>query len=157
MNLKQLRKSKHLTQIEAAELCGLSRKGYQNLESGAYKKKNSPTLRYAIARLEEAGRVDESHGILSRKRIEEVSLPFFARLGASFLILLGDYAKEPKEDSSLQFLADVSLSELDLLAAEESLQEELRKEVNIIPFASADEEVLKEALSTGIRLLPKEK
>ncbi|MBQ2070582.1 MAG: helix-turn-helix transcriptional regulator, partial [Bacilli bacterium] len=41
MKLKELRKSKGLTQDEAAEICGLSRRGYQNLEMGSYKKTDS--------------------------------------------------------------------------------------------------------------------
>ena len=149
MNLKQLRKSKKLTQIQAAELCGLSRKGYQNLEEGKNKKKNSSTLLYCVARLEEYSSLEEKGKSLSKKEIERIVIPYFQSAGSSFLYLIG------KKEVIL--FGDFSFSKFDQLALENEIEIRLGKAVRILDFKDASQNQLKEILSTGMRLYPKEK
>ena len=149
MNLKQLRKSKKLTQIQAAELCGLSRKGYQNLEEGKNKKKTSSTLLYCIARLEEYSVLSPSTRKLSSREIEHIVIPYFRSIGISFLYLLNE--------ESVTLLGEFSLSDFDQIALENEIEIRLGKAVKLLDFRKATEGELKNVLSFGTRLYPKEK
>lgn len=149
MNLKQLRKSKKLTQIQAAELCGLSRKGYQNLEEGKNKKKTSNTLLYCVARLEEYSSLSPKERKLTSREIEHIVIPYFNSIGVSFLYLLND--------ETITLLGDFSLSNFDQLALENEIEIRLGKNVRILDFRKADEAELKAILTFGIRLYPKGK
>jgi transcriptional regulator with XRE-family HTH domain len=146
MNLKQLRKSKKLTQIEAAELCGLSRKGYQNLEEGRNKKKNSQTFQYCVARLEEyASSVSLSH--LSKKETSKGLVNYFLSSGSSFLYILNK--------DGVALLCSLSLSEFDLVALENELEARFGKEIKVFPLEKIDRGTLVSFLKDGTRLYPK--
>ena len=149
MNLKQLRKSRKLTQIQAAELCGLSRKGYQNIEEGKNKKKNSSTLLYCVTRLEEYSASASKSRTLSQKEIEKIVIPYFRSIGSSFLYLISE------EDITL--FGDFSLSNFDKAALENEIEIRLGKQVRLLDLQSANNEMLKMAFTSGIRLYPKEK
>lgn len=149
MNLKQLRKSKKLTQAQAAELCGLSRKGYQNLEEGKYKKKNSNTLLYCVAALEEYSTLSSTGRKLSAKDLEKTLVPYFRQIGSSFIYI---YDKEP-----LTILSDLSLSEFDIVALESEIEMRLGRNIRILGLEQAGKDELKEFLTFGIRLYPKQK
>lgn len=112
MNLKDLRKSKGLTQEEAAEIVGLSRRGYQNLETGSYKKKDSKTLRFALAQLETIPNPKKrKQGIslthLSREiegllEGEDVSFVYFIKSGNTYSFVL----ESPMDDLTLYGLEE---------------------------------------------------
>lgn len=149
MNLKQLRKSKNLTQIQAAELCGLSRKGYQNIEEGKNKKKNSSTLLYCVARLEEYSSLHSKSRKLSKREIEKMAVPFFRSIGASFLYVLN--GEEPV------FFADLSISDFDQAVLENEMEIRLGRKVRVWDFEKITTSELKTILAGGIRLYPSEK
>lgn len=149
MNLKQLRKSKKLTQVQAAELCGLSRKGYQNIEEGKNKKKNSSTLLYCVARLEEYSSISSRSRTLSQREIEKIVIPYFRSIGSSFLYLISE------EDMSL--FGDFSLSSFDQAALENEIEIRLGRGVRLLDLSTASKEEIKKALTIGIRLYPKGK
>lgn len=149
MNLKQLRKSKKLTQIQAAELCGLSRKGYQNIEEGKNKKKNSSTLLYCVARLEEYSSVSSQSRALSQREIEKTVIPYFSSIGSSFLYLISE------EDMTL--FGDFSLSSFDQAALENEIEIRLGRRVRLLDLSNASKEDVKRVLTIGIRLYPKGK
>ncbi len=149
MNLKQLRKSKKLTQVQAAELCGLSRKGYQNIEEGKNKKKNSSTLLYCVARLEEYSSISSRSRTLSQREIEKIVIPYFRSVGSSFLYLISE------EDMSL--FGDFSLSSFDQAALENEIEIRLGRGVRLLDLSTASKEEIKKALTIGIRLYPKGK
>lgn len=151
MNLKQLRKNKKLTQVQAAELCGLSRKGYQNLEEGKNKKKNSPTLLYCLTRLEEYG-VNRTISERELKRELDPRYPFW---GCSFLYACGGFSKSLNPEGPLILFGDYKLSQPDLREYEDELTEALGKEVQLSDFNSQTQEGLIEVLAHGIRLYPK--
>lgn len=149
MNLKQLRKSKKLTQIQAAELCGLSRKGYQNIEEGKNKKKNSSTLLYCVARLEEYSSASSQSRALSQREIEKTVIPYFRSIGSSFLYLISE------EDMTL--FGDFSLSSFDQAALENEIEIRLGRRVRLLDLSNASKEDVKRVLTIGIRLYPKGK
>ena len=149
MNLKQLRKSKKLTQIQAAELCGLSRKGYQNIEEGKNKKKNSSTLLYCIARLEEYSSLSFRSRTLSQREIEKIVIPYFHSVGSSFLYLISE--------EEMALFGDFSLSSFDQAALENEIEIRLGREVRLFDLSTASKEEIKKTLTVGIRLYPKGK
>ena len=146
MNLKQLRKSKKLTQVEAAELCGLSRKGYQNLEEGRNKKKNSQTFQYCVTRLEEYA----STAAVSRTSAKEIAkglADYFASSGSSFLYILN------KGGTAL--LCDLALSEFNRVALENELEIRFGMEIKTYTLEKASRDALASFLKEGTRLYPK--
>lgn len=147
MNLKQLRKSKKLTQVQAAELCGLSRKGYQNIEEGKNKKKGSSTLLYCVARLEEYSSAKSR--TLTRREIEKTVIPYFRSIGSSFLYLMGE--------EEITLFGDFSLSPFDQAALENEIEMRLGRSVRLSDFSSATKDEVKKALALGMRLYPKGK
>ncbi len=149
MNLKQLRKSKKLTQIQAAELCGLSRKGYQNIEEGKNKKKNSSTLLYCVARLEEYSSASSQYRTLSQREIEKTVIPYFQSINSSFLYLISE--------EKMTLFGDFSLSRFDQAALENEIEIRLGRRVRLLDLANASREEVKKVLTIGIRLYPKEK
>ncbi len=149
MNLKQLRKSKKLTQIQAAELCGLSRKGYQNIEEGKNKKKNSSTLIYCVARLEEYSSLSAQSKTLSRREIEKTVIPYFRSIGSSFLYLISE--------EEMTLFGEFALSSFDQAALENEIEIRLGKRVKLLDFAASSKEDIKKVLTSGIRLYPKGK
>lgn len=150
MNLKQLRKSKKLTQVQAAELCGLSRKGYQNLEEGKTKKKNSPTLLYCLTRLEEYG---ISHAP-SEKELWKTAPSWAASLQCSFLYCLGGMQNGEDSEGPLLLFGNFGLEEWELPSLENSMESFFGKPVSLLPFSAAAPKEIEKVLESGIRLYP---
>lgn len=151
MNLKQLRKSKKLTQAQAADLCGLSRKGYQNIEEGKTKKKNSPTLLYCLTRLEEYGR----NRAPTIREIERYLKPVLPNLGVNFVYLIAGAQSLQNEDAPLLFLVDGSLNENKRTQLEDDISMFFSKETEIHLYAQSKDEEKRKALAWGIRLFSK--
>ncbi|HBS02394.1 MAG TPA: hypothetical protein DEA63_00760 [Firmicutes bacterium] len=150
MNLKQLRKSKKLTQIQAAELCGLSRKGYQNLEEGKTKKKNSPTLLYCLTRLEEYG---VSHAP-SEKELRKTAPSWASSLQCDFLYCLGGMQNGKDSEGPLLLFGNFRLEEWELSSMENSMESFFGKPVSLLAFSSATTREIEKVLGSGIRLYP---
>lgn len=149
MNLKQLRKSKGLTQIQAADLCGLSRKGYQNIEEGKNKKKTSTTLLYCIARLEGCPVSPSERKSLSPREIQRVAVPYCRSVGCSFIYLI--------EGETPTLFGDFSITAFDQLALENELEIRLGQPIGIKCFERAGKEEICAVLRHGQRLYPKKK
>ncbi len=153
MNLKQLRKSKKLTQAQAADLCGLSRKGYQNIEEGKIKKKNSPTLLYCVTRLEEYGK----NRAPTLREIERYLKPILPGLNINFVYLIGGVQSLPNEEGPILFLIDGKLQESEIARLEDDLSYFFSKESEILLYPSCTEEDKKIALAYGVRLFVRTK
>lgn len=149
MDLRKLRKSKGLTQIEAADIVGLSRRGYQNLEAGTYKKKDSNTLQYALAKLESMPN--------PRKRQNTLSITNIARRMED--LLEGEsvsFAYFAKDGGMLRFALATDMDRLELYSLEEELSSMLETPVEFLRFEDLikDEKALFEFLSTARRIYP---
>ncbi len=132
MDLKTLRKKKGLTQTEAADIVGLSRRGYQNLEMGTYKKSDSKTMQYVLGRLEELPN-PKKRGSMSLNSLSRAIEDLFRGYDVSFAYFL-------KEKEMYRFVIDTKMDELDLLGLEEELSIVLGNEVSFIRFSSFIEE-----------------
>ena len=83
MELKNIRISKGLTQVRAAKILGVSRRTYIKYENG---EANLPEIKYNFLcrTLEEYGRIDEEHGLLTVERIREVCSRVFEEYGVEY-------------------------------------------------------------------------
>ena len=70
MELKELRKSKMLTQRDCAKYLAIPLRTYQNYESDP-SKHDSIKYRYMMEKLSQYGFVDEDHGILTIEQIKK--------------------------------------------------------------------------------------
>jgi transcriptional regulator with XRE-family HTH domain len=152
MTLKALRKKKGLTQEEAAELTGLSRRGYQNLEQGKYKKV-SQTYHYAFTRLEEYDRRRESKKALGKAMLQKTLREAMPHYDLSFVYVIGDYASSPAPNSKISLFIAEPISRLDILAFLQEVESLTGKEAEAELLKDhLDEKTLKEVLRRGVRV-----
>ena len=152
MTLKALRKKKGLTQEKAAELTGLSRRGYQNLEQGKYKKV-SQTYHYAFTRLEEYDRRRESKKALGKAMLQKTLREAMPHYDLSFVYVIGDYASSPTPSSKISLFIAEPISRLDLLAFLQEVESLTGKEAEAELLKDhLDEKTLKEVLRRGVRV-----
>lgn len=148
MDLKSLRKKKGLTQSEAAEIVGLSRRGYQNLEMGSYLKKDSKTTQYVLGRLEELPNKRKSQNISSASIARE-----FEYMSRGYAI---EFVYFLKEKDHYEFVVSGDLDDLDILGLEEELSLSLRVTLSVKSFVSLikEKEEAKRFFLKAKKLLP---
>ena len=154
MTLKELRKANNLTQSQCASYLGIPLRTYQNYETIA-SKANSLKYLYMQQRLEKYSYVDEENGILSIKKIIEVTTSIFKDLDVKYCYLFGSYAKNnPKENNDIDLLVKTSISGLKYYEMTEKLREELKKKVDVLNFEQItnNPNLLNEILRDGIKI-----
>ena len=154
MTLKELRKANNLTQSQCASYLGIPLRTYQNYETIA-SKANSLKYLYMQQRLEKYSYVDEENGILSIKKIIEVTTSIFKDLDVEYCYLFGSYAKNnQKENSDIDLLVKTSISGLKYYEMTEKLREELKKKVDVLSFEQItnNPNLLNEILRDGIKI-----
>lgn len=154
-DIKNIRKKKNLTQKEAADLCGIPLRTYQDYEN-LEKKKDSLKYDAIMQKLKEYDRFTKIHGIYEIYQIKEISKSIFIKFNIDFVILVGDYTfGVPSSSSSIDFIIgmnDFNTSKLKEL--NEELKNTLYKEITIINYESLlkDKELLSQTLSKGVRI-----
>lgn len=154
MNLKELRKSKKLTQSEASKLIGMPLRTYVNYENDDAKA-GSLKHRFIMEKIEEYGHVDEEHGILSLDDIREVCLEVFDPDKVDFCYLFGSYAvNAAEEQSDVDLLISTSMTGLDFFGLVEELRMRLHKRIDLLPESSlaGNAELLHAVLEDGIKI-----
>ena len=99
MELKNIRIQKNLTQEEAANLLGVSRRTYikyENDENYLSKAK----FDFTCDVLKKYGYVDEDHGILTLEYIKDKCSKIFVFYNVEFAYLFGSYAKNKAKETS---------------------------------------------------------
>ena len=91
MTLKELRKTKKLTQAACAKYLGIPLRTYQNYETDA-SKVGSIKYNFMLQKLEHYGFVDETHGILTIEQIKNICAPVFEQYSVEYCYLFGSYA-----------------------------------------------------------------
>ncbi|MCR5078367.1 MAG: helix-turn-helix transcriptional regulator [Bacilli bacterium] len=129
MRLKELRKSKGLTQEEAAEICGLSRRGYQNLEMGSYKKGDSKTMQYVLAQLDSLPSLRQRKSALSLTSISRTLEDLFEEDEVEYVYYL-------KEGSNHLFVLSTEISDRNLYGYEEEMAAILQVEVTFVKLST---------------------
>lgn len=152
--LKTLRLEKHLTQEQAADILGISRRSlvrYEQNEAALPEKK----LRYFCQLLNEYGLIDEEHGVLSLEQIKRLCAEVFANFNVEYCYLFGSYAKEKaKEKSDVDLLISTDEKGLRFYELAELLREKLKKKVDLLDLAQLNNNptLLQEILKDGIKI-----
>ena len=129
-NLKQKRKGLGLTQIQAANACGVSRRTYQTYEETNNLKATYDEL---IRKLDEMGILDGSNYISNVKYIKHVCRRLFKEKYPEIACayLYGSYARgEATGKSDIDILL-VCPTDMDLLGIAEQLEEQLHKQIDL--------------------------
>lgn len=154
MTLKEIRKKKHLTQIECSKYLGIPNRTYQNYENDITKQ-NSIKYKYMLQKLEEYGHMDENHGILTIEKITDICANIFSTLDIQYCYLFGSYAKgTASETSDVDLLISTSITGIKFYDLTELLREQLKKKVDLLTLDQLNNnpELLNEILKDGIKI-----
>ena len=150
--LKELRKSKGLTQKEAAELTQIPLRTYKNYENDPLKEE-SIKYRYIFDIIKQYGYIDEAHGILELTDIRRICESIFDEYHVEFAILFGSYARGmASESSDVDILVSSDVKGLRFYGMVESLRDMLKKKVDLLDMNQLinNQELLKEILKGDI-------
>ena len=152
--IKQLRMQCGLTQPEASALTGIPLRTYKTYENDA-SKIGSIKYNYILQKLEEYGRIDETHGILKHDDIVSACADVFGEYDVHYCYLFGSYAKgTATEVSDVDLLISTSVSGLQYYGLAEKLRERLKKKVDLINLNQLldNEELLDSILKDGEKI-----
>lgn len=154
MTLKELRKEKKLTQVECAKYLGIPVRTYQNYETDESKVESMKYL-FMIQKLEQYGFIDETHGILTVKKIKDICRDVFSDFDVEYCYLFGSYAKgKATETSDVDLLVATSVTGIRFYDLVEALRESLRKNVDVLNCEQLKDnpELINEILKDGIKI-----
>ena len=154
MTLRELRKSKGITQRQAAEHVGVPLRTYCSYESDP-RKQTGIKYRYMLETLREYGYVDEEHGLLTLERIRECCTEVFSSYPVTCCYLFGSYAKgKASETSDVDLLVCTSVTGIAFFALVEELRERLGKRVDVLDQTQLENNLALtlEILKDGIKI-----
>ena len=154
MTLKELRKSKNLTQIDAAKYLGIATRTYQNYESDITKQ-NGIKFEYIFDKIMKYGYIDENNGILSIENIKDICLKVFSEFKVEYCYLFGSYAKgKPTPESDVDLYVYTDIDGLRFFELIEVLREKLNKKVDLLDQRQLQNnfELTNEILKDGIKI-----
>ena len=154
MELKELRKSKMLTQRDCAKYLAIPLRTYQNYESDP-SKHDSIKYRYMMEKLGQYGFIDEDHGVLTIEQIKKVCQEVFDDYEIEYCYLFGSYAKGKATDASdVDLFISSNITGLKFYGLVESLREKLHKRVDLLNQDQVKNnfELLNEILKDGIKI-----
>lgn len=154
MDLKELRLSKKLSQEKTAELLGITRRTYIKYEQGKVNLTNKKYA-YIFDVLNEYGKIDEEHGLLSIEEIKSVCSNILKDYSVEFCYLFGSYAKgKASEKSDVDLFVSMDTNGMEYFDLVERLREELKKKVDLIHETQIKNnfELTKEILRDGIKI-----
>ena len=154
MKLREMRKSKCITQKEAAAFLDVPLRTYSNYENDA-SKQTSIKYRYMLDTLNSYGYIDEEKGILSLDDIKTVCNKILSEYPVEYCYLFGSYAKgTPSEKSDVDLLVYTELSGLKFFGLVEELREGLKKKVDVLDQKQIvnNFELVNEILKDGIKI-----
>ena len=150
--LREIRIKKDLTQIEAADLLGISMRTYQKYEST---ENFDEKYQYLLHRMKTKTIIDEDHGSLSIDLIKSVVNEVFKNYDIKSCYLFGSYAKgKAKETSDIDLMIDSSITGLDFYGLIEELRERLNKKIDLLTLNSLSNNsaMLVEIIRDGIKI-----
>lgn len=154
MSLKDIRLQSNLTQEEAAQLLGVTRRTYVNYEAGKIDE-SSLKYRYIVETLKNANLIDENHGILSIDQIKKICSEIFKNYSVDFCYLFGSYAKgKATEISDIDLLVAMPVDGMKYFELIEILREQLKKKIDLLDVTQLDNNptLVKEILKDGIKI-----
>lgn len=157
MNIKDLRKAKKLTQLQAAELTGIPLRTYKEYENSP-SKAGTIKYNYILDCLNSYGVVDETHGVLTVDDIAAACAVILPQYDVEYAYLFGSYAKnEATCESDVDLLISTSVTGLKFYGIAEQLRERLHKKVDLLDFRQVNnnDELLNNILKYGVRIYEK--
>jgi predicted nucleotidyltransferase len=154
MEIKELRKSLGLTQVEASKITNIPLRTYKNYENDDQK---ANTIKYAhiVNKLTEYGQISEEKGILTIKQITNIVQTLFNSYDVEFCYLFGSYAKgKPNENSDVDLLISSSVSGLEFYGLVEKLRMSLHKRVDLLTIEQFkdNQQLITNILKDGIKI-----
>ena len=154
MELKNIRLSKGLTQAEAAKILGVSRRTYINYEQN---EGHLPAVKhdFLCRTLQEYGKIDEEHGVLTVEQIKGTIAKVFEEYGVEYGYLFGSYAKgKATERSDVDLLVAMPTNGLKFFGLVEALREGLNKKVDVLDIGQLNNNIAltQEILKDGIKI-----
>ena len=152
--LKDKRKKLGLTQIQAANACGVSRRTYQTYEET---NNINNTYNELYKKLDEMGLFDGSNWVTNPRFIKRVCTEVISNKypGVSCVYLFGSYSRgEATGKSDIDLLVVCSHNEADLKALKKDLEEKIHKNVDILSYKQLlnNESLLIKALNDGVKI-----
>ena len=154
MNLKDIRLRSTLTQEEAAQLLGVTRRTYVNYEAGKIDE-SSLKYKYVVETLQKATLIDENHGILTIDQIRKICGEIFKDYSVEYCYLFGSYAKgKATEKSDVDLLVAMPVDGMKFFELIEVLREELKKKIDLLDIAQLENNpaLVQEILRDGIKI-----
>lgn len=152
--LKQVRKSLHMTQVDAAKICGVSRRTYQTYEESIVKNDTADEL---LRILKEMGITDKGPALLNVRYIKQKTSEIFAKYPeVRCAYLFGSYARgEARVDSDVDIvIVEKETMGLKFYGLAAELDECLGKEVDLHSHRelSDNDEFLARILTDGVKI-----
>ena len=154
MSLKDIRLRSNLTQEEAAQLLGVTRRTYVNYEAGKIDE-SSLKYKYVVETLQKATLIDENHGILTIDQIRKICGEIFKDYSVEYCYLFGSYAKgKATEKSDVDLLVAMPVDGMKFFELIEILREQLKKKIDLLDIAQLDNNptLVQEILKDGIKI-----
>jgi predicted nucleotidyltransferase/DNA-binding XRE family transcriptional regulator len=154
MSLKTIRKSKNLTQEQAANILAVSLRSYKDYENNP-SKVDTIKYNYFIDTIGKYNPIDESHGLLSLNMIKDKCFPIFQEYNICYAYLFGSYAKnKAKETSDVDLLVSADVKGLKFYGFVEKIKNTLQKKVDVLDINQLKEnmDLLNEILRDGIKI-----
>ena len=154
MTLRELRKSKGITQQEAANYVGIPLRTYCNYEKDP-KKQTRIKYRYMLEILRSYGYVDEENGVLTLEKIKEVCINVLSKYRIDYCYLFGSYAKgKATGESDVDLLVCTSVTGIEFFGLVEELREKLKKKVDVLDQKQIENnfQLTNEILKDGIKI-----
>ncbi len=157
MDLKELRKTKRLTQVDAASIAGVSVESYKNHELGR-SRGDSPLGRMIFDKLSAYEPYGFGKGILPLDLIKQTLSDVLGSKPVDFAYLFGSYAKgEADAKSDVDIMVSGAITGLEFFSLGGELERALHKNVDIIRLSDvgANQDLIREIMATGIRIYKK--
>ena len=154
MSLKDIRLRSNLTQEEAAQLLGVTRRTYVNYEAGKIDE-SSLKYKYVVETLQKATLIDENHGILTIDQIRKICGEIFKDYSVEYCYLFGSYAKgKATERSDVDLLVAMPVDGMKFFELIEVLREQLKKKIDLLDIAQLENNpaLVQEILRDGIKI-----
>ena len=154
MSLKDIRLRSNLTQEEAAQLLGVTRRTYVNYEAGKIDE-SSLKYKYVVETLQKATLIDENHGILTIDQISKICGEIFKDYSVEYCYLFGSYAKgKATEKSDVDLLVAMPVDGMKFFELIEVLREQLKKKIDLLDIAQLENNpaLVQEILRDGIKI-----
>lgn len=154
MTLKELRKSKGLTQKQAADFLGVPARTYFEYEKNPTKQ-ITIKYKYMLEKLYEYGCVNEETGILTIDQIKEICVSVLSKYEVNYCYLFGSYAKgKATPTSDVDLFISTSVTGLKFFGLVEELRTSLNKKVDLLDQKQIANnfELTNEILKDGIKI-----